>query len=174
MNTVLEQSFFDRPTLKVAEELIGQMLCRRMPDETVISTRLTEVEAYDGPEDQACHAHKGRTPRTETMFGSPGHFYVYLCYGMHWMLNVVTGPVDYPAAILIRGTEVIQGPGRLTKQLLIDKALNAKPATESTGLWFEQAPADSARTRIRRTTRVGIDYAGKTWREKPWRWVLEH
>lgn len=174
MNTILDVSFFERPTLEVAETLIGQMLCRQLPDGRVIRTRLTEIEAYDGPEDQACHAHKGRTQRTETMFGPAGHFYVYLCYGMHWMLNVVTGPAGYPAAILIRGTELVQGPGRLTKVLLIDKALNAKPAGQHTGLWFEPAPPDLPKGKIQRTPRIGIDYAGELWRNKPWRWLLTY
>ena len=99
---VLEEAFFDRPTLTVAEELLGKNLCREVNGE-IRRMRICEAEAYDGPDDKACHAHRGKTPRNEVMFGAAGRWYVYLCYGIHWMLNAVTGPADYPAAVLIRG-----------------------------------------------------------------------
>ena len=142
--TVLTKDFFIRPVLSVAPSLLGKYLVRRIGAKT-IAFKITEVEAYDGPLDKACHASKGLTPRTAPMFESGGIFYVYLCYGMHWMLNIVTGPKNYPAAILIRAAEddsgevisVINGPAKLTKALRIDKSLNAKPATPASGLWFE-------------------------------------
>ena len=145
----------------------------------------------DGPEDRACHASKGRTERTEVMFGEAGRFYVYLCYGMYFMLNIVTGKKDYPAAILIRGAEVIDGPapleiararsvkalmgpGKLTKALKIDKKLNDKSVSRRTGLWLEDRGFDlkSAGWRIKRTPRIGVQYAGQ-WAKKPYRFLLK-
>src|SRR3954470_7151557 len=160
MPEILPTQFFARPVLEVAKELIGASLVRRLPDEAEISSMLTEVEAYDGPEDLASHASKGRTPRTEVMFGPPGVFYVYLIYGMHWMLNVVTGEPGYPAAVLIRGTRDIRGPGRITAQLQIDKALNGKPAKKSSGLWFENRSIVIPDERIETTPRIGVEYSG--------------
>jgi DNA-3-methyladenine glycosylase len=101
---------------------------------------VTETEASTGPDDLASHASRGRTERNEAMFGPPGTFYVYFVYGMHWMLNIVAGPVGYPAAVLIRGVEGIVGPGRLTKAIGITGRLNAKVASEETGVWFSEAP----------------------------------
>ena len=163
--------FFNRPVLEVAKELIGASLVRRQPDGGTISSMLTEVEAYDGPEDLASHASKGRTPRTEVMFGPPGVFYMYLIYGMHWMLNVVTGERGYPAAVLIRGTTGVSGPGRITAHLRIDKSLNGKPAKKSSGLWFEDRSIDIADEQIDATPRIGVDYSGD-WSQVPYRFVL--
>ncbi len=165
---ILPPSFFNRPTLEVARDLLGKFLVRRFSDGTETALRITEVEAYDGPDDKASHASKGRTPRTEVMFGEPGHFYVYLCYGLHWMLNIVTGPKDYPAAILIRGVEGGNGPARLTKALKIDGSLNTLPAAESSGLWFEDRGEKVGK--IKATPRIGVDYAGE-WSKKKWRFV---
>jgi len=133
---------------------------------------ITEVEAYDGPEDLACHASKGRTHRTEPLFGPPAHWYVYLCYGIHEMLNLVTGPEDYPAAILIRGLEDVSGPGRLTKRLGIDRRFNAKPSDSGTGMWLEDRGARFESSKIRSTPRIGVDYAGEDWALRPYRFVL--
>ncbi len=172
MPEILPKEFFERPVLEVARGLIGASLVRRMPDgSTIISSMLTEVEAYDGPDDLASHASKGRTPRTEVMFGSAGVFYVYLIYGMHWMLNVVTGEPGYPAAVLIRGTKDISGPGRITAGLQIDKSLNGKPATKSSGLWFEERSIVIPTERIEATPRIGVDYSGD-WSQVPYRFVL--
>jgi 3-methyladenine DNA glycosylase Mpg len=113
---VLDSTFFDRPAEKVAYDLIGCRLNwahRDKPESRII----TKIEAYTGRDDLASHASRGRTERNEAMFGPSGTFYVYFVYGMHWMLNVVTGPAGYPAAVLIRSVEGIQGPGRLTKTL---------------------------------------------------------
>ena len=167
---MLPVSFFERSTLEVAEDLIGHLLCRQVGDET-LRLSLTEVEAYDGPEDRASHAHRGQTPRNAVMFGPPGYWYVYLCYGMHWMLNIVTGPVDYPAAILLRGAGEIKGPGRLTKALAIDKALNEQPMDTTTGLWIEDPPTTAKRSTPERLPRIGVDYAGPVWSQKPYRFV---
>jgi len=172
MAEILTASFFDRPVLIVAKGLIGASLVRRLPSGETLRSMLTEVEAYDGPTDLACHASKGRTPRTEVMFGPAGVFYVYLVYGIHWMLNIVTGPSDYPAAVLIRGTQDVSGPGRICAQFQIDKALNGKPAEESSDLWFEKRSRVIPAKRIRATPRIGVDYSG-AWATKPYRFVLD-
>ncbi|GHC12313.1 putative 3-methyladenine DNA glycosylase [Cerasicoccus arenae] len=141
-----------------------------MSDGEIRRWKLTEVEAYDGPEDRACHAWKGQTPRNAVMFGPPGVFYVYLCYGVHWMLNVVTGPVGFPAAVLIRGAGEVIGPGRVTKSLAIDRIQNQKPAQKSTGLWFESAK-EIPDHEIETTPRIGIGYASEPWLSAPYRYV---
>ncbi|PWU07080.1 MAG: 3-methyladenine DNA glycosylase [Verrucomicrobia bacterium] len=170
---IVEPTFFNRPTLEAAELTLGMWLCREYPDGSISRHKITEVEAYDGPEDKACHAHKGLTPRTEIMFGPSGYWYVYLCYGVHWMLNIVTGPVDYPAAILIRGTEDLVGPGRLTKALQINKNFNKSPIEKPTKLWLEHNLTSSNYDfKIIQTPRIGIDYAGPIWSQKPYRFLL--
>ena len=169
--TLLDHHFLDRPTLVVAAELLGQYLCREMEGEVRRYT-ITEVEAYDGPEDKACHAHKGKTPRNSIMFGTAGHWYVYLCYGMHWLLNVVTGPEEYPAAVLFRGLEEVSGPGRLTKHLGIDKAQDRKACTRETGLWLESSGQTISESEIEKTPRIGIGYA-EEWVDVPYRFILK-
>ena len=113
---------FSDDALALAPRLLGKFLCRRLADGTVLRRRITETEAYFGEEDTACHAHKGRTPRTDVMYSPGGCAYVYLCYGMHEMLNVVTGREGRPEAVLIRGVEGAEGPGRLTKALHVDRS----------------------------------------------------
>ncbi len=174
MHEVLKTSFFDRPTLVVARELLGKDLVRILPSGEVVRMMVNEVEAYDGPEDRACHAFRGRTKRTDVMFGPAGRIYVYFVYGMHWMLNIVTGPKNYPAAILLRGAGDIVGPARLTKALSIDGTLNCLPADAETGLWFEDASRQIDLSSILATPRIGVDYAGKEWAEKPYRFVLKN
>src|SRR3989344_7369693 len=119
----LRKSFFIRPALSVAKDLLGKYLVRRLATKE-IPLMVTEVEAYVGFNDRASHANKGKTERNKVMFSEGGRWYVYFTYGMHWMLNIVTGPKNYPAAVLIRGTDKIRGPGRLTKYLKIDKSFN--------------------------------------------------
>lgn len=134
---------------------------------------IIETEAYIGPNDLASHAARGRTKRNAAMFGPPGTFYIYFVYGMHWMLNVVTGPVGCPAAVLIRSVESIIGPARLTKALAITGALNGQPATEETGLWFSEGPRPPRR-QILRSARIGVGYAASVWALKPYRFKLDH
>ena len=133
---------------------------------------ITEVEAYVGPHDLACHASRGLTPRTRVMFGPPGHWYVYFTYGIHWMLNIVTCREGYPAAVLIRGTESVTGPARLTKFFKIDKQLNGQSASLASGLWIEKGSEPMKRHLIRRSKRVGVDYAGPVWSNKLYRFEL--
>lgn len=172
--TVLSQEYFARPTLKVARDLIGKYLVRQSGTE-VLAGRIIEVEAYVGPRDRACHASKGRTARTEVMFGPAGVAYVYLIYGMYHCLNVVTEDVEYPAAVLLRAVEVggglIDGPGRLTRLFSIDRSLNRWDLTKGEALWFEDRAEVIRRTSIKTFPRIGVDYAG-TWAHKPWRFRL--
>ena len=172
MPRILPITFFERPVLQVAKELVGASLVRRIPEGATVSSMVTEVEAYDGPEDLASHASKGRTPRTEVMFGPAGVFYVYLIYGMHWMLNVVTGEPGYPAAVLIRGTASISGPGRITAHLQIDESMNGKRAKKSSGLWFEDRTIDIPDDLIETTPRIGVEYSGD-WSRAPYRFILQ-
>lgn len=173
MNQILDSSFFDRPAPIVARELLGKFLVLSQADGTEVALMIQEVEAYDGPRDQASHAFRGRTERTNVMFGKAGFWYVYMIYGMYWMLNIVTGPDAYPAALLIRGVEGYNGPGKLTKALQITKRFNEKPARRETGLWIEDRGPLLSGYRIRRTPRIGIDYAGPIWSQKLYRFVLE-
>jgi DNA-3-methyladenine glycosylase len=162
-----------RKTLGHARNLLGKYLARRGPDGRVERRMITEVEAYDGERDLACHAAKGRTRRCEPLYAAGGSWYVYLCYGMHEMLNLVVGPAEWPAAVLIRGVEGLAGPGRVTKALKIGRALNAIPATPESGLWIEDWGVSVPRQRILATPRIGIDYAGEFWAGKRWRFILK-
>jgi len=168
---VLDEAFFGRPALNVAEALLGKFLVRRIGDQE-IAAMIHETEAYIGPEDLACHAAKGRTPRTEVMFGPAGVWYVYFCYGIHWMLNVVTDGHGHPSAVLVRGAGDWDGPARLTKGLGIDKSLNGQPADRTSGLWIEDRGKKIAQTKIERTPRIGVDYSGE-WAARPYRFVVK-
>jgi len=155
----------------LARELLGKVLVRTTPagrSEWVI----VETEAYVGVNDLACHASKGCTPRTQVMFGEGGVWYVYLCYGIHEMLNLVTGPAQHPAAILIRGVVGAIGPGRVTKRLGISRALNGQPASPQSGLHLEDHGIRAPRRHVLVGPRVGIDYAGPIWAAKPWRFRI--
>jgi DNA-3-methyladenine glycosylase len=165
----LGRSFFERRAEIVARDLIGCYLVRKL-GRKLIKRRIMETEAYVGPHDLACHAARGRTSRTEPMFGPAGTLYVYLIYGVHWMLNVVTGPVNHPAAVLIRSVDTITGPGRLTKALRITNAQNNLVATAQNGIWFVK-DAHLRPLHIVRTKRIGVEYAGPIWASKPYRFV---
>lgn len=171
MRKVLNKKFFAGNTLKVAENLLGKYLVRKIGAKE-IALKINEVEAYDGFEDKASHAHKGKTERNSVMFGEAGNWYVYLVYGMHNMLNIVTGKKHYPAGVLIRGVGNINGPGKLTKFLKIDKKLNNKNASVDTGLWFEDRGEKISKAKIKRVSRIGVDYAGPIWAKKDYRFVL--
>jgi len=166
----LKRNFFNRPTPQVAKELIGKVLVRRLAGE-LIKARITETEAYCGQKDLACHASKGLTPRTKIMFGPAGFTYVYLIYGMYYCLNIVTGREGYPAAVLIRGVEDIRGPGKVCRDLRIDKSLNAVDISTSKELWIEEGLEKIESSQIKKGKRIGVDYAGK-WKDKLWRFYL--
>ncbi len=170
MHRVLNKKFFERPALEVAPDLLGKFLIRNVRGrETALM--ITDVEAYEGPEDKASHASRGQTERNKPMFGPAGHWYVYFTYGMHWLLNVVTGPAGYPAAVLIRGTKEIYGPARITKFLKVDKKLNGRLASKKDGLWLEDRGVEIEPRQIKKCKRVGVGYAGK-WAGKPYRFRI--
>lgn len=165
----LSRDFFDRDVLDVASELVGKILVRKFPDGTELRLRIVETEAYRGEDDKACHAHKGRTPRTETMYMQAGTIYVYLIYGMYWMLNIVTEKENIPQAILIRCLDGYNGPGKLTKVLKIDKKFNKEDICNNEYLYVID---DGYKANIITKPRVGIDYAGEEWANKEWRFVM--
>ena len=167
-NIKLGQDFFKRDVLQVAPELIGKLLVRRFDSGKVFKSQITEVEAYRGEEDQACHASKGRTSRTEIMYHSGGHVYVYLIYGMYCMLNFVTGERDEPQAVLIRGLKAITGPGRITRSLEIGQDFYGEDLAGSERLWIENG---DQKVEVVAGPRIGIDYAGEPWKTIPWRYV---
>ena len=178
----LLREFFDRPTLKVAKDLLGKVLIRQTPSST-LQAKIVDVEAYVGPKDKACHASKGRTKRTEIMFGPPGFTYVYLIYGMYHCLNIITEREEFPAAILIRGLEIlgendgqgrqtrIHGPGRVCRFLEVDRTHNGLDVTLGTTLWIEDHGLTVSRQKTQALPRIGVDYAGE-WAKKLWRFCL--
>ena len=168
----LQQSFFTRDVLEVAPDLLGKVLVRSFDDGSCQKFVITEVEAYRGQEDLACHANKGRTPRTDIMYHTGGFIYVYLIYGMYWMLNFVTAHEGNPQAVLVRGIEGFDGPGKLTRHLLIDKSFYGENLFSSKRLWIENG-MDKDKIKIKTAPRIGIDYAGEEYKNKPWRFMLD-
>lgn len=171
MRTVLGRRFFDRRATAVAPELLGKFLVRRA-GRREDAYMIVETEAYEGKRDLACHASRGRTKRTEVMFGEPGHWYVYIIYGLHHMLNIVTGPGKTPSAVLIRGVASFQRPGVLTREMHINRSFNGKKAFRESGLWIEDRGVHIPRAAIKQKPRIGVEYA-KEWARKPWRYILE-
>ncbi|MGE5177470.1 MAG: DNA-3-methyladenine glycosylase [Bacteroidota bacterium] len=184
----LPRSFYARPALTVARELLGSILCRRLDDGTVLRGRIVETEAYVGEEDKACHARAGRTPRTDPLYGPPGLAYVYFTYGMHYMLNAVAEPEGFPAAILIRAAEPLEGiehmarargadavhiaagPARLTQAFGIDLRHN-RADLRGPEIWIEPGapvPDDSLGT----SARIGCQTAAPPWDKIPWRFYV--
>jgi DNA-3-methyladenine glycosylase len=182
----LPRSFYEQSTVDVAKQLLGKFLVRKHPQGDTVG-RIVETEAYVGPQDLACHASKGRTARTEVMFGPAGHAYVYFIYGFYHMLNLVTEAEDYPAAVLIRAVEPVEGiefmrrrrndaelrnlasgPGKLCQAFDIDRALNG--ADLCGDVIFVEDRGDPA-PKFLATPRIGVDYAGK-WKDKPYRFLV--
>lgn len=161
----LSYSFFHRPCLEVARDLVGKLLIHNGQ-----ALRISETEAYCGESDTACHAHKGRTKRTEVMYADAGTIYIYLCYGMHWMLNIVTGEKEQPEAVLIRACLEAPGPGRLTKKLGITCQLNGTSAVTSDSLWIAD---DGFRCNLVTDKRVGIGYASQEDQDRLWRFTIQ-
>jgi DNA-3-methyladenine glycosylase len=167
LTSIVDHAWFRRPTAVVAADLIGCYLCRRMDDGQVVRALITETEAYLGIGDAACHAFEGRhTPRTSVMYKEAGTIYVYLIYGLHYLLNIVTTEIGQPEAVLIRAVHVQgepiktgAGPAKLTKRLNIDKRLNNHLLSEEVGLWVENKTESNIPVSVAK--RVGIDYAGE-------------
>lgn len=194
----LNRQFFNRPTLVVARELLGKSLVRRINGK-LVKAMITETEAYCGPKDKANHASKGLTKRTKVMFGPPGHFYIYLIYGMYNCLNIVTEKEGYPAAVLIRGAIIVNGrktidrskriknfkplsissspsatlngPGVLCRELKIDRSLNEIDICGNENIWIEDDCDKIPIKKIKRSKRIGVDYAG-SYKDKLWRFAL--
>ena len=170
----LGRSFYAREdTLLVAQELIGMHLVRDDGGTRRVG-RIVETEAYMGPEDLAAHSARGRTQRTEVMFGPPGHAYVYFIYGFWYCVNIVTARKGVPHAVLLRALEPIEGvtdktwgPGLLCRAMNIDRGLNGEDLLGDS-LWLEQPRNPIPAARIARATRIGVDYAG-SWAKRPWR-----
>ncbi|OGM98272.1 MAG: hypothetical protein A2915_04100 [Candidatus Yanofskybacteria bacterium RIFCSPLOWO2_01_FULL_41_34] len=174
----LNRKFFNRNTALVAQDLLGKFLVRKIPSirsgqAKIIKARIIETEAYCGIRDLACHASRGLTERTKVMFGPPGHAYVYLVYGMYNCLNTVTEKEGNPSAVLIRALEYenCDGPGKLCRELKIDKKLNAVDLTKNDLLWIENSKIKIKKSQIKKGKRIGVDYAGK-WKNKLWRFYL--
>ncbi len=187
--TRLRRQFYSRPTLVVARELLGQRLVRVL-DGQRLSGFIVETEAYVGQDDLASHARFGRTPRSEVMFGTPGHAYVYFAYGMHWMLNFVAEAEDFPAAVLIRAIQPVEGletmrqrrrrpdriltngPAKLAQALDIDKRLNGHDVcARDAALFVERAPA-VLEAAVVRGPRVGLGETPEPWLSKPWNFKI--
>ncbi len=174
---LLKRSYFSRPTLQVARSLLGKYLVRKA-GRKVLAGRIVEVEAYIGTEDRACHASKGRTARTDVLFGPAGISYVYLIYGMHHCFNIVTERTGFPSAVLVRAVEdagtrmVIDGPGRTCRFLRIDRDLNRADLTAGQTLWLEDRGERVVSSNITTGRRINVDYAG-AWAKKPWRFRLK-
>lgn len=167
----LDINFYSKRAPEMAPSLIGKLLCRKTiqnGEEVVIKLRITETECYYGEDDTACHAHKGKTERTKIMYHSGGVAYVYPCYGMHSLLNIVSGPEGFPEAVLIRGVEGYNGPGKPTKALSIDRKLNCEDLINSDQLWIED---DGYTAEYILGKRIGIDYATEEYRNILWRYT---
>ena len=161
----LGMDFYHRPCVEVARDLVGKILVHNGK-----SLRITETEAYCGESDTACHASRGRTKRTEVMYREAGTVYIYLCYGMHWMLNIVTGEENQPEAVLIRACMEAPGPGKLTKALGITGELNRSSVVTSDNLWVED---DGLRCDVVTDKRVGIGYASQEDQNRLWRFRMK-
>ncbi|WKZ35908.1 MAG: DNA-3-methyladenine glycosylase [Anaerolineales bacterium] len=183
----LPRSFYNRPTLTVARELIGARLVRIL-DNVKLTGLITETEAYIGEEDLACHAKAGLTRRTAPMYGLPGHAYIYFTYGHHWMLNAVTEREGFPAAVLIRAIQPVEGidvmaerrqgrdtfgPGKLTQAMGITKNENNVDLTEPTSLLRIETGIFTPDSSVTIDTRVGLNNTPEPWLSKPWRFLVK-
>ena len=163
----LTREYLSKNATELAPLLIGKLLCRRVGSK-VLKYRITETECYFGEEDTACHACHGKTERTRVLYEKGGTAYVYLCYGIHNLFNVVSGDEGHPEAVLIRGVEGYGGPGKLTKAMSIDKRLNGIDLVSSDELWLED---DGAFLEYTKGRRIGIDYATEEYRNILWRFT---
>lgn len=169
MENRLPLDFFLRDVLEVAPGLLGKLLVRQFDDGRIERYPITEVEAYRGIEDRACHASKGRTPRTDVMFAQGGAVYVYLIYGQYWLLNLVTGFEGDASAVLIRGIKDFSGPGRVGRELQLDRSFYGESLIHSPRIWVEDAKPVSE---IKTSKRIGVEYSGEEWAAKMWRFYL--
>lgn len=164
----LSYDFYHRECLQVARDLVGKVLVHKIGGKE-LRMRISETESYCGESDTACHAHKGCTPRTQVLYGKAGTIYVYLCYGIHWLLNIVTGEEGFPQAVLIRACVEANGPGKLTKALGITGELNRQSVLQTPDFWIAD---DGFRCEILTDKRVGIGYASQEDQDKLWRFKM--
>jgi len=179
MEKILGREFFTRPTLEVAQKLLGKTLVRIWRGKR-LAGKIVETEAYIGPKDKASHAYLGKkTPRNKAEFMVGGHVYIYLVYGMYWQLNVSTETKGKPTCVLIRALEPLEGigeptngPGKLCRALKLNKSFYGEDLCCSSRIWLEEGP-EIPKTKIARSPRVGIDYAGPYWSKIPWRFYIK-
>ena len=188
---ILPREFFLRPVQIVARDMLGKRLIHLLGNQRVGGI-IVEAEAYDGEQDLACHARVGKTERNKVMYFQGGHAYVYFTYGMHWMLNCVTGETGYPSAVLIRsivpceGLDFIKtqrpnvsekvwcnGPAKLTKALAITGELNGRDLCDPKGTLFIENGMEISETNVKTTPRIGIQSTPEPWVSKPWRYVVD-
>jgi DNA-3-methyladenine glycosylase len=188
----LPRSFYDRPALKVARKILGTRLVRLEGKERIAGI-IVEAEAYVGEEDLGCHASAGYTPRTQVMYGPPGHAYVYFTYGMHWMLNFVVEAEGFPAAVLIRSIIPIEGieriairragrpveqwtngPGKICQALSINRAQNGADLCSPEAVLFVEDGVDIPDSSVTIGPRVGLNSVPEPWKSVPWRFVARH
>ena len=187
----LTRSFFSRETCLVARSLLGKRLVKLEEDGYRLAGLINETEAYIGSDDLGCHARAGRTARNASMWGPPGHAYVYFTYGMHWMLNIVTEQDGFPAAVLIRsiqpseGLEVMQsrrtgrplhaltdGPAKLCQALNIDRRMDGYDLCQAKASLFLEDEAEIPDSIVTRTPRVGLNHVPEPWKSVPWRYFV--
>jgi len=173
----LPRDFYTRPTLKVTKDLLGKYIVRNVGGKK-LTGKIVEVEAYMGPQDKGAHSYGDRrTKRTETMYLEGGHAYIYLCYGINWMLNLTTSLKEKPEAVLVRAIEPVgssfltNGPGKLCKWLKLDKSFDREDLISSQRLWLEDRGEVIKKSQIVSSERIGINYAG-SWALKPWRFYI--
>lgn len=173
----LLRSFYTRPTLMVAKDLLGKYIVRKIGGKEMAG-KILETEAYIGPQDKASHAYAGKiTSRNQVEYLIGGHIYIYLVYGLYWQLNIVTEKEGKPECVLIRGLdlrELANGPGKLCRYLKLDKSFYAEDLTKSKKIWLEDRKAKVRSSQIIATKRIGIDYAGPYWSRRKWRFILKN
>ncbi len=180
MRKRLNRSFYTGPTLKVAKELLGKYIVRKVGKRELVG-KIIETEAYIGPQDRASHAFGGKiTPRNKAEYLIGGHIYIYLVYGMYWQLNFSTGAERKPECVLIRAIEPVKdeisltnGPGKLCRYLKLDKSFYGENVVESKRIWLEDRGEKIKPSQILATGRVGIDYAGSYWSCRKWRFLIK-
>lgn len=178
MRKKLKKEFYLRPTLRVAKDLLGKYIVRKIGKKE-IAGKIVETEAYIGPKDRASHAFGGKiTPRNWVEYLEGGYVYIYLVYGMYWQLNIVTEKLGKPECVLIRALEGVNGPGKVCQFLKLDKSFNGENLTPSSGgggkrIWLEDRGEKVKESQILATKRIGIDYAGPYWSRRKWRFLLK-
>lgn len=175
MSRRLKREFFTRKTLTVTKDLLGKYLVRKI-GKKILAGKIVETEAYIGPKDRASHAFGGKvTKRNRAEYLIGGHVYIYLVYGMYWQLNISTRPAGKPECVLIRALEPgINGPGKVCRFLKLDKSFYAEDLARSKRFWVEDRGFGVSRSQIVKKPRIGIEYAGRFWAKKPWRFYLKN